>query len=154
MRLHELVSRLGGTLQSPTAELSPEILDVHLDSRRASSGVLFAALPGTRDDGGRYALDAIARGAAAVLAPRLPAPLEAAGGAARTPLWLHGEARRVAGQAAALVHGEPVRDQRVVGVTGTNGKSTVAHLVAGLLRHAGHRPAVVGTVEVRLWNAE
>jgi UDP-N-acetylmuramoyl-L-alanyl-D-glutamate--2,6-diaminopimelate ligase len=44
------------------------------------------------------------------------------------PLWIHPAARRVAGLAAARVHGDAVRSQRVVGVTGTNGKSTVVHL--------------------------
>jgi UDP-N-acetylmuramoyl-L-alanyl-D-glutamate--2,6-diaminopimelate ligase len=121
------------------------IVDVHLDSRCVRPGTLFAALPGTKSDGARHAIDAVRRGASALLAPR---PFEFAPG---VPLWLHPEARRVAGASAALVHGEPLQLQRVVGVTGTNGKSTVAHLAGLLMRRAGFRPAVFGTVEYKLW---
>jgi len=148
MKLSELVRLLGGRLAgtgTPCADC--EIADVHLDSRRVAPRALFAALPGTRSDGACHAIDAVQRGAAALLAPRA---FEFAAG---IPLWVHPEARRMAGMAAALVHGEPVRTQRVVGITGTNGKSTVAHLTGALLRHAGHRPAVLGTLEYRLWNA-
>src|SRR5436190_4734690 len=144
MKLIELVHALGGRLEGEPETL---IADVHLDSRCARPGLLFAALPGTRADGGRFAIDAVQRGASALLAPQ---DFDFAAG---VPLWVHPEARAVAGRAAALVHGDPARHQRVVGVTGTNGKSTVAHLVGCLLAHAGHRPAVVGTVEFKLWNA-
>jgi UDP-N-acetylmuramoyl-L-alanyl-D-glutamate--2,6-diaminopimelate ligase len=108
------------------------------------AGDLFAALPGVRDDGSRFAAEAISRGAAAVLAPRT---LDLGASAA---LWIHPEARRVAGEAAALVYGRPARDMFVVGVTGTNGKTTTAHLVGHLLRAAGRRPAVLGTTGNRL----
>ncbi len=147
MRLSALVRALGGRLEGGTSGVDSEIADVHLDSRRVEPQALFAALPGTRSDGARHAIDAVQRGAAALLAPQT---FEFAAG---VPLWVHADARRVAGLAAALVHGEPVRAQRVVGITGTNGKSTVAHLVGVLLAHAGHRPAVLGTLEYKLWNA-
>ncbi len=142
MRLSELIEGLGGT-----CELEKDVFveDVHLDSRRVGRGSLFAALPGTREDGARYARDAARSGAVAVLAPR---SLEDLG---RIPVWLHPEARRIAGEAAALVFGRPSRENRMVGVTGTNGKSTVAHLVGQMLAGLGHRPGVVGTIEVRLW---
>ncbi len=148
MRLAELSGTLGGALAGDGARA---IRDVQLDSRRAAPGALFAALPGARGGDSellaRHAQDAVRRGAAAVLAPRALAL------APGVPLWIHADARRVAGLAAARVHGDPVQHQRVVGVTGTNGKSTVAHLVGALLTHAGHRPAVVGTVEYKLWGA-
>jgi UDP-N-acetylmuramoyl-L-alanyl-D-glutamate--2,6-diaminopimelate ligase len=148
MRLGELVRNLGGRLEGAgPSGAEAEIADVHLDSRRVEPRVLFAALPGTRSDGARHAIDAVQRGATALLAPRA---FEFVAG---VPLWIHEDARRVAGLAAALVYGQPVSTQRVVGVTGTNGKSTVAHLVGALLAHAGHRPAVLGTVEYKLWNA-
>jgi UDP-N-acetylmuramoyl-L-alanyl-D-glutamate--2,6-diaminopimelate ligase len=143
VKLYELVRALGGRLVGSGAL---EIADVHLDSRRAGAGVLFAALPGTRTDGGRFAIEAAQRGAAALLSPC------EFGFDAGIPHWIHPEARSVAGRAAALVHGEPVRRLRTVGVTGTNGKSTVAHLVGRLLEHCGYHPGVLGTVEYRLWN--
>jgi UDP-N-acetylmuramoyl-L-alanyl-D-glutamate--2,6-diaminopimelate ligase len=144
VKLHELVRALGGRI---VGDAAVDVLDVQLDSREVSPSSLFAALPGTRSDGARHAAQALERGASALLSPQ---PLPRVGSA---PLWTHPEARRVAGLAAARVHGEPVRTQRVVGVTGTNGKSTVAHLVGALLEASGHRPAVIGTVEYRLWGA-
>jgi len=144
MKLAQLVGALGGSLEGAG---DVEIHDVHLDSRQVEAGALFAALPGTRGDGAAHAREAVRRGAAAVLSPR---PIEPVPGAA---LWTHPEARRVAGAGASLVHGEPARAQRVIGVTGTNGKSTVAHLAGGLLARTGFHPAVIGTVEVQLWGA-
>ena len=143
MRLAELVRELGGS--APLfAGGGPQVAGVHLDSRRVGAGDLFAALPGVREDGSRFAADALMRGAAAVLAP-CPLPIDAS-----APVWVHPDARRVAGEAAALVYGRPARGMFVVGVTGTNGKTTTAHLVGHLLRTAGRRPAVLGTTGNRL----
>jgi UDP-N-acetylmuramoyl-L-alanyl-D-glutamate--2,6-diaminopimelate ligase len=117
------------------------------------AGDLFAALPGTRDDGSRFAADAVARGAVAILTARkldLGDACALMPELAEAPQWIHPEARRVAGEAAALVLGEPARGMFVVGVTGTNGKTTTAHLVGHLLRHAGRKPAVFGTTGNRL----
>ncbi len=127
------------------------LADVHLDSRRLEPGSLFVALPGTgpagrRDDGARYVAEAIERGAVAVLAPcgvtegplreRLPSA---------TPLWLHPHPRRAAGLAAARVHGDPSERLQLAGITGTNGKTSSAHILGHLLILAGRRPAVLGT---------
>jgi len=143
LQLAEYVRALGG-FAPPLAGGGPQVTGVHLDSRQVGAGDLFAALPGARDDGSRFAADALARGAAAVLAPRaLALPPSAA-------VWIHPEARRVAGEAAALAYGGPARGMFVVGVTGTNGKTTTAHLVGHLLRAAGKHPAVLGTTGNRL----
>ena len=146
VRLSQLVQALGGRLGAGDAD----IRDVQVDSRRVGPGELFAALPGATADGARFVPGALARGAAAVLSPssladRAPEPFLN---------WVHPRARRVAGQAAALVQGSPSRAQTVVGLTGTNGKTTTAHLLGQLLVHAGRRPAVVGTVGYRLWGGE
>jgi UDP-N-acetylmuramoyl-L-alanyl-D-glutamate--2,6-diaminopimelate ligase len=117
------------------------------------AGDLFAALPGTREDGSRFASDALARGADAILTPR---PLDLSElralmpEVAEAPQWIHRDARRVAGEAAALVYGEPARGMFVAAVTGTNGKTTTAHILGHLLRSAGRRPAVLGTAGNRL----
>jgi UDP-N-acetylmuramoyl-L-alanyl-D-glutamate--2,6-diaminopimelate ligase len=143
MRLADLVENLGGGLQ-PAAGADRRITGVHLDSRRVGAGDLFCALSGTRADGSSFARDAVQRGAGAILADRhleIPAGI---------PLWIHPQARRVAGLASALVMGEPSRGQFLVGITGTNGKTTTAHLVGHLLKHAGRRPAVLGTAGNRL----
>src|SRR5882672_2362045 len=125
MHLAEIVQRVGGVLL-PFGGAGREVTGVHLDSRSVGAGDLFAALPGTRDDGAQYAAEASRRGAAAILAP---APIDVAVDGARVPQWIHPEARRAAGLAAALVYCEPAQTMFTCAVTGTNGKTTTAHLV-------------------------
>jgi UDP-N-acetylmuramoyl-L-alanyl-D-glutamate--2,6-diaminopimelate ligase len=145
MRFAELVGSLGGSA-SPGGGDGPEIAGVHLDSRLVGAGDLFFSSPGTRAYDACFVRDARERGAAAVLCA---APLPAAdlGG---LPLWVHPQARRVAGLAARAVYGDPGRGMYVVAVTGTNGKTTTAHLAGQLLERAGRRPAVLGTAGNRL----
>ena len=156
MQLAELVRKLGGSAPL-LAGGGPSIAGVHLDSRQVGAGDLFAALPGTRDDGSRFAADALARGAAAILAPRALDLAELRAlmpEVADAPQWIHRDARRVAGEAAALVYGQPARGMFVAAVTGTNGKTTTAHLLGHLLRFAGRRPAILGTAGNRLADGE
>jgi UDP-N-acetylmuramoyl-L-alanyl-D-glutamate--2,6-diaminopimelate ligase len=163
--LADLVAELGGdcdgvSLAAPRdsdreSRAAIVIHDVQLDSRLVGAGDLFAALPGRAADGARFTAHALARGAAAVLSPA-PLDLDAlqressANRRERTPNWVHPEARRVAGEAAAVVLGRPSRGMFVAAVTGTNGKTTTAHLTAQLLAQCGRRPAVLGTAGHRL----
>jgi len=149
--LRELVDRLGGVCALPTRDVA--VRGVQLDSRRVRTGDLFAALPGTQDDGGRYVADAVQRGAVAVLTPHeldLRAVNLSMPGLDDVCHWVHPAPRRVAGLAAALVHGEPARRLRLAGITGTNGKTTTAHILGHLLSVAGLAPAVLGTAGHRL----
>ncbi|MBK8181141.1 MAG: hypothetical protein IPK67_20130 [Planctomycetes bacterium] len=156
--LSELVARMGGrllpagTARDAGGTRDAEVLSVCLDSRAVAPGNLFVALPGLSSDGRRFTAQAVERGAVALLSPE---PLGASAGP--LPNWVHGEARRVAGLAAALLHGDPSRDLFVAAVTGTNGKTSVAHLTSQLLTHAGRVPAVLGTAGNRLadgrWSA-
>jgi len=145
VRLVELVERLGGSLSPASLGTGPEIAGVRLDSRQVGAGELFAALPGRRDEGASHALEALRRGAAAILTPR-----KLMLGDRPLVQWVHPEARRVAGAAAALVSGAPAEALFMVGITGTNGKTTTAHLAGQLLRAAGRKPAVLGTAGNRL----
>jgi len=117
--------------------------DVHEDSRRCGPGALFVAVRGTREDGLAYARDAVARGAVAVAAesdPRAGVP------------WLRvPSARQAAGELADLVYGDPSSRLALVGVTGTNGKTTTAHLVAQVLPGT---TGFIGTTGVRFPGAE
>jgi len=148
--LQELVEQFGGRceLEGP----GPEVRGVVLDSRRVRSGDLFVALRGGTTDGRRYLEDARRAGASAVLLEEAPRGAEAA--PAELPLWFHEDARSVAGLAAARVLGDPSRKLLVIAVTGTNGKTTTAHLVGELLTAAGRRPAVLGTTGYRLAGGE
>ena len=115
------------------------------DSRAVRPGDLYAALPGARAHGADFAAAAVAAGAVAVLTD--PA------GAARVegvPVLVAAEPRAVLGEVAAWVHGRPADDLLVLGVTGTNGKTTTAFLLEAGLRGAGHRTGLLGTVVTRI----
>jgi len=100
-------------------------------------GSVFFAIPGTRQDGAAYATQALNRGALAVVSER-PLGLPC-------PVLVVGNARRALADAAAMYYGHPSGRMPVIGVTGTNGKTTVAHLVRGCLEATGRRVGLIGT---------
>jgi UDP-N-acetylmuramoyl-L-alanyl-D-glutamate--2,6-diaminopimelate ligase len=110
-------------------------------------GDLFAALPGSRVHGADYAAGALAAGAVAVLTDPDGARRPALVGA---PLLVHPRPRDVLGAAAALVYGDPTARLAVLGVTGTSGKTTTAHLIEAGLAAAGRVAGLVGTVGTRV----
>ncbi len=108
------------------------------DSGRVGPGALFFCVPGARADGHAFAGNAARSGAAALVVERwLELDL---------PQVLVPSARRAMGPMSAVVFGEPARSLTIVGVTGTNGKTTVVHLLDSVLRAAGQRTGVIGTV--------
>jgi UDP-N-acetylmuramoyl-L-alanyl-D-glutamate--2,6-diaminopimelate ligase len=137
MRLAELAKHLDATELRGSGET--EIRGVALDSRQVERGDLFAALCGTGADGTAFVPDALARGAVAVLAGT-PLP------GLSVPVLVAEEPRRALAQAASLLCGRPSERLAVVGITGTNGKTTTAWLVRHLLNHAGRRCGLAGTV--------
>ncbi len=146
--LGALASDFGGVVHGdPETRVSA----VALDSRRATDGALFAALVGLAARGVLHASDALRRGATSVLVgdPRELAELPALGSGLRA-VWVHPEPREALGRAASRVEGDPSRSLAVAAVTGTNGKTTVAHITAQLLDRAGRRTAVLGTAGHRL----
>ena len=113
------------------------------DSRQIEPGFLFAAVHGERLDGNDYVDQAFDRGAVAVLSSR-PAPARPRG------VWVQVEDDRLAlAMTARNYYGRPDERLTMVGITGTNGKTTVAFLVEAILREAGLRPALLGTVLYR-----
>lgn len=114
---------------------------VRQDSREVTAGDLFVARPGTRSDGARFVADALERGAVAVLAERGRASFERS----VPSIWVDDAARGLA-FAAEAVYGFPSRALPVIGITGTNGKTTTAHLVERALSRLGQRPARLGTL--------
>ena len=126
---------------------STTVSGVTLRAVDARPGDLFAALPGTRAHGADYADVATARGAVAVLTDPAGA---ARPGLAGVPVLVHEHPRDVVGPAAALVYGDPTARLRVLGVTGTSGKTTVAHLVEAGLAAAGRTPGLLGTIRTRI----
>lgn len=109
------------------------------DSRTVQPGDLFAALPGRRYDGHDFISEAIGRGAGAILAQR---PVSEFGPA----VCYVADARQAFGRICHGLAGDPSRRLKVVGVTGTNGKTTTTYLIASVLAAAGHRSGVLGTL--------
>ncbi|WP_137887777.1 UDP-N-acetylmuramoyl-L-alanyl-D-glutamate--2,6-diaminopimelate ligase [Pseudomonas sp. 2FE] len=134
----------------PEAESSVLIRELTLDSRKVRPGDLFLAVPGGQQDGRVHIGDAIARGAAAVAYEAEGAAVMTASSAQLIPL------KNLAGQLSAIAgrfYGEPSRALHLVGVTGTNGKTSVSQLLAQALDHFGERCGIVGTLGTGFHNA-
>jgi UDP-N-acetylmuramoyl-L-alanyl-D-glutamate--2,6-diaminopimelate ligase len=111
------------------------------DSRRVAQGDVFFALPGERTDGTRFIANAIAQGASAVLCEAGAAPAESA-----VPVIQVKALRSHAGALADALLGEPSAHMHVIGITGTNGKTSVSQWIAQALRTLGRECGVIGTL--------
>ncbi len=129
--------RAGGATSATWAQI--EIANLAYDSRRVAPGALFFCVPGQHSDGHDFAKRALAAGAAALVVER---PLGLG-----IPEVVVGSARAAMGPVAARFHGDPTATLRVVGVTGTNGKTTTAFLVRALLQAGGQPCGLLGTVK-------
>jgi UDP-N-acetylmuramoyl-L-alanyl-D-glutamate--2,6-diaminopimelate ligase len=116
-----------------------EISDLAYSSQSVTPGALFFCVPGFRSDGHDFAPDAVERGAAALVSER---PLELG-----VPDVVVDDVRASMGPAAARFYGDPTAELDVVGITGTNGKTTTAFLVRHLLEAAGRQTGLLGTVK-------
>lgn len=127
------------------------ITDVTHDSRQAGRGSLFVAVRGELFDAHKFVPRVIEQGAVGILSELEP-PAELQSGRGPAPAaWLQVDnVRRAMAVAAAEVHRHPSRELQLVGVTGTNGKTTTAYLVASIPEAAGEPVAMTGTVEYRL----
>ncbi len=124
---------------------------VSLDSRTVLPGDLYAALPGQHAHGADFAAAARTAGAVAVLTdPEGERHLGAAQVGGELPVLVVPEPRRVLGEVAALVYDHPAEALQLIGITGTNGKTTTAYLVESALRAAGRETGLIGTVETRV----
>jgi len=117
-----------------------EITSIVLDSRRVTPGALFVAVQGDAADGHAHIADARARGAVAVAIER---PTDLAAG---LPTVRIRDGRRVAGWLAARLHGEPSHTLRLVGITGTNGKTTTSGMLRAICDTAGLPAGLSGTI--------
>jgi UDP-N-acetylmuramoyl-L-alanyl-D-glutamate--2,6-diaminopimelate ligase len=140
------LKHISAALQGPQlhGEDSVVVSGVTHDSRKVKPGWLFVALPGAATDGHRFVVDAVNAGAAAVVTEQPPASLPKA-----LPWVLVPGARKALGTIAAVVYGYPTRDLALVGITGTNGKTTLTFLLEAIIRASGGCPGVVGTISYR-----
>ncbi|MFH8380919.1 UDP-N-acetylmuramoyl-L-alanyl-D-glutamate--2,6-diaminopimelate ligase [Kitasatospora sp. NPDC018058] len=146
-----------GTAALPLAELAAQlglppieggaVTGVTHDSRAVRPGDVYVAFPGANHHGAAFAAKAADAGAVAVLTDPAGAELAAPTG---LPLLVVDRPRARMGELAAIVYGRPSERLLMIGLTGTNGKTTTSYLVEGGLRGAGRSPGVIGTVEMRV----
>ena len=155
MILRELLRGAPGVpaLAEAAADVRPaldrEITDVVYDSRRATPGAVFVALRGQHADGQSFVRDALSRGAAAIIAE------SAAPAGHGEALWVQvPDARQALAALAASRHGAPSDELALVGITGTNGKTTTTYLLASIFEAAGMRCGRIGTVGYRIGGRE
>jgi UDP-N-acetylmuramoyl-L-alanyl-D-glutamate--2,6-diaminopimelate ligase len=141
MELERLVAALApeAVLGSPDPV---EVRDLAYDARAVTPGAAFFAVPGERADGHDFAEEAVTNGAAVLVVERAVAP--------EVPQLVVPSTRAAMATAADVFFGEPTRELEVAGVTGTSGKTTTAFLLHSVLKAAGRKPGLLGTVESRV----
>ncbi len=142
MPVSELVAALGETrmIGAPPAAIG----GIAADSRKVAPGDCFVAVPGFKQDARRFVPEAIARGAAVIVTEGPPV------GDGDVAQIIVPSARLALARAADAYYGHPSRQLTVVGITGTNGKTTTSYLVDALLQSRGLRTGVIGTIQYRI----
>lgn len=141
MRLKEFIDV--GEVEEVCGEVNRQVTGLACDSGRVAGGSVFFAVPGARVDGHDFVPQAVARGAVAVVVERKPESEKAT-------TWVRvASVRRAMGRWAAHYHDYPSRRLTLVGVTGTNGKTTVTYLLESIFVAAGMVPGVIGTINYR-----
>ncbi len=143
MKIEEVLQNAGirAAHQWPAAA---GVAGLEYDSRRTGPGFLFFAFPGAKLDGRTFAIDALNKGAVAVVSELPPLP-------GFTGPWIEVEhGRRALASASKIFYGAPDEAVPVTGITGTNGKTTTSYLVDSVMRAAGRVTGVIGTIEYHL----
>ncbi|MDD3082333.1 MAG: UDP-N-acetylmuramoyl-L-alanyl-D-glutamate--2,6-diaminopimelate ligase [Desulfobacterales bacterium] len=144
MKLSQLIKTLSGPMEwvrGSGKDEDPEITAIHCRADAVSAGGLFVAVCGFKTDGHRFVDEAIARGASAVLVSR---PVCAKTAVVQVP-----DTRRALSALAARFYGDPSLDLFMIGITGTNGKTTTSFLIERILIQAGFNTGVIGTINCR-----
>jgi UDP-N-acetylmuramoyl-L-alanyl-D-glutamate--2,6-diaminopimelate ligase len=127
-----------------------EVRGIAYDSRHVEPGFLFIAVRGARYDANRFVPQAISNGAVAVLSAAAAGAPPAGAAASAVPAWVRvADDREALAVVAANFYDHPTRSLHLVGVTGTNGKTTTTYVIDSILKAAGHDAAVFGTIEYR-----
>jgi UDP-N-acetylmuramoyl-L-alanyl-D-glutamate--2,6-diaminopimelate ligase len=145
--LGELADLLPGARWAGPAPAGREVTGATLDSRAVQAGDLYAAVPGARVHGAEFVPAVVAAGATAILTDAAGEGRAVAGG---RPVVVVPDVRAVLGPVAGWAYDEPARDLDLIGVTGTNGKTTTAYLLEAGLRAAGRVTGLIGTIETHL----
>ena len=141
MKLNELLRGLEGL--ETGLDVGAEVTSLAYDSRRVQPGTLFFAIQGEKADGHAFIPQVLERGAVAIVSERLPPP-------ELTSRWVRvPRIRRALSAAGRVFFGQPDLHLKLIGITGTNGKTTTAFLLESILRAAGVRAGLFGTIEYR-----
>ncbi|MFD3705198.1 UDP-N-acetylmuramoyl-L-alanyl-D-glutamate--2,6-diaminopimelate ligase [Nocardia sp. NPDC058658] len=141
--LQAVADLVGATTASPEVTVT----GIEQRSNAVRPGDLFAALPGANAHGARFAADAIASGAVAVFTDAAGAELI---GDVAVPVLVREQPRAVLGELSATIYGHPSDRLRIIGITGTSGKTTTSYLVEAGLAAAGLSTGLIGTIETRI----
>jgi UDP-N-acetylmuramoyl-L-alanyl-D-glutamate--2,6-diaminopimelate ligase len=141
MRLAELLAAC--ECREARGGLNVEIGDIVIDSRKAAQGALFVCIPGARQDGHAYAAQAVERGTAALVVERFV-------DGADVPQVLVRDSREALAWLAAAFHGNPAALFSIVGVTGTNGKTTTTYMLKSIFEAAGEKVGLMGTISTMI----
>ncbi|HEY5923320.1 MAG TPA: UDP-N-acetylmuramoyl-L-alanyl-D-glutamate--2,6-diaminopimelate ligase [Kofleriaceae bacterium] len=140
--MRQLIEGLEGARVAPSGgDDDVEIRAVRDDSRKVEPGDLFVAVKGIRSDGHAFVATAVERGAAAIVVDHEVD--------AKVPQVVVPSTARVLGGLVGRLLGAPAEGMTLIGITGTNGKTTTTYLVESILEAAGHKPGVIGTVSYR-----
>ncbi|MHB8872669.1 MAG: UDP-N-acetylmuramoyl-L-alanyl-D-glutamate--2,6-diaminopimelate ligase [Myxococcaceae bacterium] len=137
MKLSDVLSGCGA-VPAPGPRHKAEVTRITADSRKVEPGTMFVATPGTSADGATFVPDAVAKGAVAVVAEKA---VEAA-----VPVFVVPSARKALALIAANFYGKPANELTLLGITGTNGKTTTAYLLESICAAGGAQPGLIGTI--------
>jgi len=144
MRIKELLEKSGIKTNKKLADFS--VSGIASNSKRVSRDFVFVAIRGSSEDGGKFISEAIERGARVVIVQdrksRITNPK-------KVYLIAVKDARKAIARLASEFYGRPSEQLKVVGVTGTNGKTTITYLIEAIVKEAGYSPGVIGTINYR-----
>lgn len=141
MKLSELLQKV--QVLQISGDTDKEITGVNIDSRRIETGHLFVAIKGTQTDGHAYISSAIEKGATAILCEAVPEERTDQEGITYIRV---GDSEDAVGKVATTFYGDPTTKMDLVGVTGTNGKTTIATLLYDMFRKFGYKTGLISTV--------
>ena len=148
MKLGELLTVLKNKATLPLEGLDREVLDIAHDSRKVRPGSLFVAVRGFHSDGHQFIPQAVQRGAAAIVAEGSHSKAVSR----ETPLIVVDDSRRALALLATVFYGHPSQKLTLVGITGTNGKTTTTYLIKSIIEAAGRKAGLIGTIDYRVGN--